>query len=64
MINKNRSRSNSLNSSGETEIIFILNKTPKRRKRDENYEEVAKSPQVHYWLNIINDNKSLTKKNT
>ena len=43
------------------EIVITKDKQRKTRLRDENYDQIAKSPQIQYWLNIINDNKTLTQ---
>ena len=61
--NIRKNSEDSIISSGAEEIILILSdfkkeKIIKRRKREETYEHVAKSPQVQYWLNIINSNKN------
>ena len=57
--NIRKNSEDSIISSGTEEIIIILSdfkkEKRKKRKRDETYEQVAKSPQVQYWLNIINN---------
>ena len=46
--------------SEEIILIFQNNEQPsKRRKREIKHSEIAASPKIEYWLNIINSNKTL-----
>lgn len=64
MINERKNSEDSILSCNGIEILSQKDKQRKqrkKRKRDENYEKIAKSPQIQYWLNIINENKTLVQ---
>jgi len=61
MINERKNSEDSILSCNGIEILIQKDKQRKKRKRDENYEKIAKSPQIQYWLNIINENKTLVQ---
>jgi hypothetical protein len=63
MNNEQKNSEDSIRSSHGEEIVQINTKEKqiRTRLRDETYDQIAKSPQIQYWLNIINDNKTLTQ---
>lgn len=63
MNNEQKNSEDSIRSSHGEEIVQINTKEKqiRTRLRDETYDHIAKSPQIQYWLNIINENKTLTQ---
>lgn len=61
MNHERKNSEDSILSCNRIEIVIKKDKQRKTRIRDENYDQIAKSPQIQYWLNIMNDNKTLTQ---